>query len=306
MRFGKSSKAAKALAVVLALGMTASMSVVAFGATCETTTTYNLVTELREVTSVISGVAQDSEVTYIANDANDNMVYIDQAAADGTGVATFTYSIDKDATVKTVYYGSMVDEETGYGKTTDTITTENGHIVNYGYDKNLATVEATVEGDNVLFALTIADNFALTAVSDNGVVNEEVIGTSYSIENISADHNLEFYFETVDGAAVVSAADVNLSAFKPYEEDGKNYVHAFVRTRVPEGAKYGVLFGDKAAIEAGDEGVIELEALGQVDGNFIIRIEIPEGIDAEGAYLRPYVYDGADYTYADADYYEFK
>lgn len=147
-------------------------------ATATTVTKYNATSKKVDVTSSISGVAENTMVTYLASKAGtvkdaEDIVYIGQKTIDSTEKAEFSYTIDAGEVGKVlakVKYGSNVDATAAALNDGDTSTTvQYGKLTTSGYGCDITAPEYIGNGEeNVEVTVTPKPGYELKLVSVNG------------------------------------------------------------------------------------------------------------------------------------------
>lgn len=153
-------------------------TVTSFAATATTVTKYNATSKKVDVTSSISGVAENTMVTYLASKAGtvkdaEDIVYIGQKTIDSTEKAEFSYTIDAGEVGKVlaqVKYGSNVDATATALNNGDTSTTvQYGKLTTSGYGCDITAPEYIGNGEeNVEVTVTPKPGYELKLVSVNG------------------------------------------------------------------------------------------------------------------------------------------
>ena len=156
------------------------LSTTAFAATTKTVTSYSA--SGTTVTSTVSGLTENSMVTYLAvkgeNEAvsanGDNIVYIGQETVGSSKSATFTYKLNEQpavgATYATIKYGSNVDAISS----TNTVSVAEVAVT---YDEALVSVSGNIVGEGQEANITIA------AIGSNEIVKITKNGEEVEIQN---------------------------------------------------------------------------------------------------------------------------
>ncbi len=187
-------KSKKIIAMIVAFA--AFMAVATSGlAAVTTTTTYNADAEKVLVEVNVTDASENSEVTYLVKNG-ENIVYIDQKPANGTGAVNFTYRIDKDdiADLKTtVKFGTNGAKSIDDTKPLDLA---NKNVVINGDEGSaiveLSSVQDFAQGkevavignaDTTYVRVTAVGEYKVDSVTIGGVPQNDISGTFTMLGN---------------------------------------------------------------------------------------------------------------------------
>lgn len=208
------TKKSRLLPLSVALITTLSFATSAFAATYVTTTTYNFVDNTVNVSSTVSGVATNEEITYLVNkvpyDSPSDIIYIDQKNSASSNDVNFSFT--------TAQMNIGLDTSIKFGAAT---TTPLSPVLSGKDNVLLLPARVLTHSDTVISSIYSheASNYMISfGTITNWTVNDEY-GLLFS-KNPSAITNISTY-------AQVSALNSASGTVKKYPSLGKNANNQF-------------------------------------------------------------------------------
>jgi PII-like signaling protein len=311
------SKLVKALCALTALSIVACASITGFAASFTTTTVYDIASEAVNVETTVTGVDPAEQVTYLVHDATEtieenNIIYINQDAADTEGSKTFNFSTTKtrvagvNTTVKVGSESTTIDPPANPADSTIDGNTISVSITGGG---TLSIADGTLIGNRqvIEFTATPAEGYELVSVSIDDVP-QAIIGETYSITGNGLDRTISVEFEGQTGESTIADLVDPQSGFNA-ENPANSFITTFGTVSIlPEDeniAEYGILFAVGAKGESemiyGAEGVttyLAVKGYGN-DGKFAVKlVDGGSNIITDQTYTtRPFLKIGDDVKY---------
>ena len=283
------SKMVKAICALTAMSIVSCASITGFAATYTTTTTYTAGSDVVSVESQVSGVGATEQVTYLVHNssgtiADDNIIYINQTAADATGAVSFIYNTTKTKIGRlgsTVLVGAQTTTPapTPVASIDATLTP---YTITVTAPVN-GTVTQIADGDKmganevVPFTVTPVGSYGIRTIFINGI-SQPIFGNDYSVTG-DGDKAIAIAFQELIGDSTIVDGSATAIIYPAAPEN--NFISTFGTVSITAAdeptAEFGILFavGEKSGTELviGGAGVTKYEALDAgTEGKFTVKL----------------------------------